>query len=80
MLVDGVPPCKAANKVALRTYKGDLGGVPYNFILALMKYYSLTANSVLLSTPLRYNGDCQFELIKRELAKIANLLRRLHYL
>ena len=80
MLVDGVPPCKAAKKLRCELIRGDLGGVPYNFMLALMKYHSLIANSILLSTPFGYNGGCQFELVKRELAKIANALRRLHYL
>ena len=80
MLVDGVPPCKAAKKLRCELIRGDLGGVPYNFMLALMKYCSMIANIVLLSTPLTYNSDYQFELVKRELAKIANALRRFHYL
>jgi len=38
----------------------------------------MIANSDLFSTPLGYNGNCQFEVVKQELAKIANALRRLH--
>jgi len=49
--------------------RGDLGDVPYNFMLALMKYYSMIAYSVLLSTPLVYNGDCQFELVNARIGK-----------
>ncbi len=39
-------------------------------MLTVMKYICLIANSFLLFTPF-VNGDCQFELGERELAKIA---------